>query len=174
MSVKVWPRGLTFTSATLSDHGTDAATGDIRYGPMGRIYILVKNGTSASATIADGAACASVTGATVAYTSTTADVKVIITAAVTDTIICANNTGAAIPGDHYFWGLMKGRGYCIAGASANCDGLALVPHTTDGAMTAISTGATTGHCGFCITDMDTTVTTTNAVFWDLPSKNEGA
>lgn len=161
----VYLTGVNTTSANKDDLvSSNVPTGHIRW-TDGKRYVLVQNGTSASATIADGTVCRPVVGQT---TTATSVLKVVICDAITDPAVCANNTGAAVPGDHYFWGIMQGRGYALGGAAIG-DGLDMMIHTTDGTVGPVAGGgATSQHLGFTISDVTTDVN--NAVFWDLPSK----
>jgi hypothetical protein len=91
-------------------------------------------------------------------TGTTTVLKVQLTTGATVPVAGANNTGAVIPGDHFFWAKSKGRGYGLGGTIG--DGLAMAP----AASGLIGAAGATAPCGYTISDVTTTVA--NAVFWN--------
>jgi len=161
----VWPRGVTFTSATLADHGEDAKTGMMRR-HNGSDYILVKNGTSASGTIADGLALMPASGQTT--TGVTTPLLVVITTGVTVPVVGANNTGATVAGDHYFWAICCGAGYAKGGTIG--DGLEFSPAANG--LIGAATNATDTLAGYTISDVTTTVA--NRVVWNCPASGPAA
>jgi len=155
MARLVWKTAVTKTAATITALGDGLTTG-MRREEGGKTYVLVQNGTSASGTIADGLALMPLTGQTT--TGATTVLKVVITTGATVPVAGANNTGIVIPGDHFFWAIAKGRGYCLGGTIG--DGLAMAP----AANGLVGAAAATSPCGYTISDVTTTVA--NAVMWD--------
>lgn len=154
------------TAATLAELGPGLVTGHVRW-ENGKAYMLVKATATA---IADGAVCMSEIGQAVANTATTADLTVKVTTGGGVVAVCANNTGASVAASFYFWGIVWGRGYGLAGGVLDADGLELT--SAAAGNIALLTGPTGNNVGYGITD--TAASAVNSVFWSLPSKRAQA
>lgn len=164
MSNIVYKLGVTKTAATLAEHGAGLLTGHIRREKDGSEYVLVQNGITASGTIADGLACGPQVGQTT--TGSTTVLKVILTSAATVPVVGFNNTGAVVPGDHFFWAKCRGRGYGLAGG-AIADGVGIAP----AAAGIITVAGATSPCGYTISDITTNV---NNAIWITATGGPGA
>jgi hypothetical protein len=147
-------------SATLTDFGGEIATGEIRWmvDPLDKLmkkWMLFK----AAAAIADGLQF-------MKDTTTSTEVTVILTTAVTDLALGVNNAGATIASGNYFWGLVEGRGYADPVAAGWADSEAVGPGVA-GEATVYAAGSS--QSGIAINDDSATVQA-NVILWSFPSK----